>query len=117
MQCLKPLLEKHQELSHLPKSDELLVEQIRTDEGTHIYFYPMEGKYVHDVLAALIAYRISISQPISFSMASNDHGFELLTDQNIEVEDILELDVFSSDNLLSDINASINNTEIAKRNF
>ena len=117
MQCLKPLLEKHKELSHLPQARELLIEQITSDEGTHIYFYPMEGKYVHDVLAALIAYRISISQPISFSMASNDYGFELLTDQDIEVEDILELDVFSQENLLSDISASINNTEIAKRNF
>ncbi len=117
MKCLQPLLEKHRELSHLPKAKELLIEQIRSDEGTHIYFYPMEGKYVHDVLAALVAYRISISQPISFSMASNDYGFELLTDQDIEAEDILELDVFSPENLLSDISASINNTEIAKRNF
>jgi ATP-dependent Lhr-like helicase len=117
MSCLKPLLEKHRELSHLPKSNELLIEQIKSDEGTHLFFYPMEGKYVHDVLAALIAYRISISQPISFSMASNDYGFELLTDQNIEIEDFLELDLFTPEELLNDVNASINNTEIAKRNF
>jgi len=117
MNCLKPLLEKHRSLSHLPQSKELLVEQIKSDEGTHIYFYPMEGKYVHDVLAALLAYRISLSQPISFSMASNDYGFELLTDQNVEVEDFLELDLLSLEGLMDDLTASINNTEIAKRNF
>lgn len=117
MECLRPLLKKHQELSHLPLSNELLIEQIKSDEGTHIYIYPMEGKYVHDVLAALTAYRISMSQPISFSMASNDYGFELLTDQNVEVEDFLEMDIFSMENLMEDLTASINNTEIAKRNF
>jgi len=117
MECLKPLLEKHRTLSHIPQANELLVEQIKSDEGTHIYFYPMEGKYVHDVLAALTAYRISQSQPITFSMASNDYGFEILTDQDIEVEDFLELNIFSMENLMDDITGSINNTEIAKRNF
>lgn len=117
MQCLKPLLQKHRSLSHLPQANELLIEQIKSDEGTHMYFYPMEGKYVHDVLAALTAYRISLSQPITFSMASNDYGFELLTDQNVEVEDFLEMDIFNMEHLLDDITASINNTEIAKRNF
>jgi len=117
MEAIRPLLEKHRNLSFLPKSNELLIEQIKSDEGTHIYFYPMEGKYVHDVLAALIAYRISVSQPISFSMASNDYGFEILTDLNVEVENFLELDIFSTENLMDDITASINNTEIAKRNF
>ena len=117
MNAIKPLLEKQAKLSALPKENELLVEQIKSDEGTHIYFYPFEGKYVHEVLAALLAYRISVSQPISFSIASNDYGFELLTDLDIEIEDFLELDLFSMEHLLDDINASINNTEMAKRKF
>ena len=117
MLAIRPLLQKQEKLSSLPKENELLVEQIKSDEGTHIYFYPFEGKYVHEVLAALVAYRISVSQPISFSIASNDYGFEILTDQDIEVEDFLELDLFSMESLLEDINASINNTEMAKRKF
>jgi len=117
MNAIKPLLEKHRELSALPLSDELLIEQLRSDEGTHFFIYPLEGKYIHEVLAALCAYRISVSQPITFSIASNDYGFELLTDQEIEIEDFLELDLFSRENLLDDIYASINNTEMAKRKF
>lgn len=117
MQALKPLLEKQEEFSLIPKSNQLLVEQLRSDEGIHIYIYPLEGKYIHEVLAALLAYRISVSQPISFSIASNDYGLELLTDQEIEIEDFLELDLFSQENLLDDIYASINNTELAKRKF
>ncbi|NVK83978.1 MAG: ligase-associated DNA damage response DEXH box helicase [Cytophagia bacterium] len=117
MQTIKPLLQKQENLSALPKENELLIEQIKSDEGTHIYFYPFEGKYVHEVLAALVAYRISVSQPISFSIASNDYGFEVLTDLDIEIEDFLEFDLFSMENLLDDIKASINNTEMAKRKF
>ena len=117
METIRPLLEKQEKFSALPMENELLVEQIKSDEGTHIYIYPFEGKYVHDVLAALVAYRISISQPISFSIASNDYGFEILTDLDLEIEDYLELDLFSLDNLVDDINASINNTELAKRKF
>ena len=117
MKALKPLLDKQQEASALPLKDQLLIEQLKSDEGTHIYIYPLEGKYIHEVLAALCAYRISVSQPITFSIASNDYGFELLTDQEIEIEDFLELDLFSEENLLDDIYASINNTEMAKRKF
>lgn len=117
MNAIRPLLEKHQEMSTLPLSNQLLIEQLRSDEGTHFFIYPLEGKYIHEVLAALCAYRISVSQPITFSIASNDYGFELLTDQEIEIEDFLELDLFSRDNLLDDIYASINNTEMAKRKF
>ncbi len=117
MRTLKPLLEKHRELSMLPKSNQLLIEQLSSDEGTHIFIYPFEGKYIHEVLAALTSYRIGVSQPISFSIASNDYGFELLTDQEIQIEDFLELDLLSEENLLEDIYASINDTEMAKRKF
>lgn len=117
MKTLRPLLEKQHEASALPKKNQLLIEQLKSDEGTHIYIYPLEGKYIHEVLAALCAYRISVSQPITFSIASNDYGFEMLTDQEIEIEDFLELDLFSEEHLLDDIYASINNTEMAKRKF
>ena len=117
MQCIAPLLAKQQKLSALPRHNELLIEQIKSDEGTHLFIYPFEGKYVHDVLAALVAYRISVSQPISFSIATNDYGFELLTDQDIEIEDFLELDIFNRENVLEDVMSSINNTELAKRKF
>lgn len=117
MQKLRPLLEKQSRRSLLPSENQLLIEQIKTGEGTHIYVYPFEGKYVHEVLAALMAYRISVSQPITFSIATNDYGFELLTDQDIEIEHHLELDLFSTENLLEDIYASINNTEMATRKF
>jgi Lhr-like helicase len=58
----------------------LLIEQIETDEGNHLFVYPFEGRLVHEAMAAILAYRISRITPITFSFAMNDYGFELLSD-------------------------------------
>jgi ATP-dependent helicase Lhr and Lhr-like helicase len=68
-------------------------------------------------MAALLAKRISMMMPISFSIAMNDLGFELLSDQKIDVETIITKDIFTTNNLTSDIQSSINNVEMAKRKF
>ncbi|MGB4773652.1 MAG: DNA ligase-associated DEXH box helicase, partial [Daejeonella sp.] len=73
---------------------------------------------VHEGMAALIAHRISLIEPISFSMAMNDYGFELLSDTYIDMQALLEEhDVFTLENLSSDIQLSVNATEIARRKF
>ena len=51
--------------------------------------------FVHEVLAGVIAYRISKLQRITFSISMNDYGFELLSDQEIHITEALELDLFS----------------------
>ena len=68
-------------------------------------------------MAAILAYRISKIQPISFSFAMNDYGFELLSDQPIPVDDTNVYELFSTDNLFADIQRSVNSTEMAKRKF
>jgi ATP-dependent Lhr-like helicase len=47
----------------------------------------------------------------------NDYGFEMLSDIPIPIEDILEEDVFSENNLAEDIKSCINESEMAKRKF
>jgi len=79
--------------------------------------FPFEGRAVHEVLAGVVAYRISQSVPITFSISMNDYGFELLSDQEISIEDALASDLFSVENILFDISASINRSEMAKRRF
>jgi len=114
---LKPLFELQEELSHLPKANELLIEQIETDEGHHLFVYPFEGRLVHEAMAAILAYRISRITPITFSFAMNDYGFELLSDQPIPLDDSNVYELFSSENLFEDIQRSVNSTEMAKRKF
>jgi ATP-dependent Lhr-like helicase len=47
----------------------------------------------------------------------NDYGFELLSDQEIPIEEAIETNVLGTDNLMNDIQASINSTEMARRKF
>jgi ATP-dependent Lhr-like helicase len=90
---------------------------IHTRDGYHMFVYPFEGRLVHEVMAALLAYRISKRQPITFSMAMNDYGFELLSDQPIPVSDGDVHDLFTIENLSTDLQASVNSTEMARRKF
>ncbi|HEY8388921.1 MAG TPA: DNA ligase-associated DEXH box helicase, partial [Parasegetibacter sp.] len=117
LKILKPLFQLQQQLSYIPKEDELLIEQIETKDGFHLFAYPFEGRLVHEAMAAILAFRISRIMPISFSLAMNDYGFELLSDQPIPVDDSNVYDLFSPDQLLKDINRSVNSTEMAKRKF
>ncbi|MES2882947.1 MAG: ligase-associated DNA damage response DEXH box helicase [Bacteroidota bacterium] len=115
--ALGPLFELQQKLSHVPKANELLIEQIETKDGFHLFVYPFEGRLVHEATAAILAYRISKITPITFSIAMNDYGFELLSDQPIPVDDSNVYELFSPDNLMNDIQRSVNATEMAKRKF
>lgn len=117
MDFLKPLFEEQRNRSYLPKENELLIEKIETKEGCHVFFYPFEGKFVHEGMAAIIAYRLGRIQPFSFSIAMNDYGFELLSDQDIPMDEELVKGLFSMENLSDDITGSINTTEMARRKF
>lgn len=112
-----PLFLIQKERSHVPRNDELLIELIHNREGFHLFAYPFEGRLVHEILAALIAYRLSKLVPITFSLAMNDYGFELLSDTEIPMDDAIAYEVFSPNNLTEDITLSINSTEMARRKF
>lgn len=117
MRELVPLFDLQEQLSHVPRANELLVEQIETRDGFHLFVFPFEGRLVHEAMAAVLAYRISRLHPISFSFAMNDYGFELLSDQPIPVDDSNVYALFSPDDLLNDILRSVNSTEMARRKF
>jgi ATP-dependent Lhr-like helicase len=118
VKVLKPLFDLQAKLSHLPQSHEFLIESFKSREGHHLLFYPFEGRLVHEGMASLLAYRISKIKPASFSIAMNDYGFELLTDEDIPIEEALEdADFFSINNLIDDIQHSLNANEMARRRF
>ncbi|MFM8741364.1 MAG: ligase-associated DNA damage response DEXH box helicase, partial [Cytophagales bacterium] len=117
MKFLRPLMDLQKTRSHLPLVNEFLIEYFQSDEGYHVVMYPFEGRNVHEGLGALVAHRISKIKPITFSIAMNDYGFELLSDQEIPIYEAIEINVLGAENLSTDILASINNTEMAKRKF
>lgn len=114
---LQPLFDLQTERSSLPTRDLFLIEYFMTREGYHLLMYPFEGRFVHEGMAALIAKRISRHQPISFSIAMNDYGFELLSDKPIDLDPVSIQAWFSTDHLQTDIQSSINSVEMARRQF
>jgi ATP-dependent Lhr-like helicase len=117
LEVLEPLFALQEKLSVVPKQNELLIEQIETKDGFHLFVYPFEGRLVHEAMAAILAYRISRIRPITFSFAMNDYGFELLSDQPVPLDDTNVYELFTADNLLLDIQRSVNSTEMARRKF
>ena len=117
METLAPILELQSKWSSIPAQDELLVEQVETSEGHHLFIYPFEGRLVHEGLAALFAYRISMNQSITISIACNDYGLELLSPEPIDLHSALQRGLLSSQSLAEDIIASLNAAEMAKRQF
>ncbi|HPW88222.1 MAG TPA: ligase-associated DNA damage response DEXH box helicase [Kaistella chaponensis] len=117
LKFLHPLLASQEGISHIPKEDEFLVEIIKTRDGYHLFMYPFEGRLIHEVMSALIAFRISKITPISFSMAMNDYGFELLSSQEIPLTEENLKQILSKENLIKDVLSSINATEMARRKF
>lgn len=117
LQKVKPLLDLQAKRSHIPGSDELLVEYYKDRDGFHLIVYPYEGRFIHEGVSTLLAWRLSQQLPISFSIAVNDYGFELVSDQEIVPEELLTPTLFSTDNLREDLRKSANAVEMANRRF
>ncbi|WP_407521985.1 ligase-associated DNA damage response DEXH box helicase [Lacibacter sp. MH-610] len=117
LQHLQSLFELQQQLSHIPKDDELLIEHHESKDGYHLLVYPFEGRQIHEAMSAILAYRIGKQYPLTFSIAMNDYGFELLSDQPIPVDDTNAACLFSMEGLTADMQRSVNATEMARRKF
>jgi ATP-dependent Lhr-like helicase len=117
MHTVSPLLEVQREWSALPRKDTLLAEVLKSREGWHLFLYPFAGRHVHLGLASLLAWRLSRDTPLTFSIAVNDYGFELLSATEVDWSQRLNCALFSEQALLSDIIASLNAGELALRRF
>jgi ATP-dependent Lhr-like helicase len=117
LEALEPIFKRQRKESIIPNANEFLIETFKTREGYHAIFYPFEGRFVHEALASVLAYRMSLLSPISFSLAYNDYGFELLSDQEFSIQDLLDNNLLSTAHLHSDLQASLNATEMARRKF
>lgn len=115
--ALKPLLELQSAWSALPSAKHLLIEQMSSREGMHLYFYPLAGRQVHLGLASLLAWRMAQLEPRTFAIAVNDYGFELLCPQPFDARQCVSQNIFSTDSLEQDIVSSLNAGELSQRRF
>ncbi|MXV49590.1 ligase-associated DNA damage response DEXH box helicase [Pedobacter sp. HMF7647] len=117
IKTLRPLFNLQMELSVLPAKTDFLIEKFTSRDGYHLFFYPFDGRLVHEGMGSLFAYRISKIKKGTYSIAMNDYGFELLTDEEIPIEEAIANDLFTTDNLIEDIEHSLNANEMARRRF
>jgi ATP-dependent helicase Lhr and Lhr-like helicase len=115
-----PLLEVQQRWSALPTQRDLVAEVLHTREGWHFFIYPFAGRNVHTGLANLMAWRAARVQAGTFSMAVNDYGIELLSASEIDWKNLLIVMLGhngSQQDLLAEVLASLNASELARRRF
>ena len=117
LEAARPMLLTQARLSRIPTPEALLVEGFRSREGFHLYVYPFSGRHVHLGLASLLAFRLARERPNTFSMSVNDYGFELVSAVEFDLAPVTGKEVFSTANLLADVLASLNSTELAQRRF
>lgn len=117
IEVLSPLIGIQLRWSRLPKESELLIESTKDRQGYHTFVFPFAGRLAHGGVAALVAYRFSRQKPISISHAITDYGFELLSHEPLPTSIEEWKAALSPENLLEDIFAAMNATELARRQF
>jgi len=117
LEAARPMLLTQQRLSKIPTPGTLLVEAFQSREGQHLYLYPFAGRNVHLGLASLLAWRLARDQPNTFSISINDYGFELVSAEPFDVEPVTSQQIFAAKDLLPDVLASLNSSELAQRRF
>ncbi|VVO33486.1 ligase-associated DNA damage response DEXH box helicase [Pseudomonas fluorescens] len=117
MQALRPLLAVQKRWSGLPTETSLLAEVLKSREGWHLFLYPFAGRQVHLGLASLLAWRVSQRLAVTFSIAVNDYGLELLSATCVDWSTHLDSQLLSPEYLLKDVLASLNAGELALRRF
>ncbi len=120
LQALEPLLRRQADLSRLPREDECLVELCRSREGSHLFAFPFEGRFVHEGIGFLWAWRLARHRPSTITVSVNDYGFELLAPKGYPFEELLELhgdELLDCTDLAADLEQAVNLSELCRRRF
>ena len=102
----------------IPAENQLLIEQVISREGRHLFVFPFEGRFVHEGLAALWSMRFVQREPSTLSVSVNDYGFELLAPVDYPFEEGLD-EVMAADpeELEAQVADAVNLSELTQRRF
>ncbi|MCW5765108.1 MAG: ligase-associated DNA damage response DEXH box helicase [Phycisphaeraceae bacterium] len=117
LSAARPLIELQRAWSRLPAPGTLLIETTTSRQGHHAFVYPFAGRLVHEALAALLAHRLTRLRPVSVSAVCTDYGVELLGSEPPPRDEAIWRALLSTDGLLDDLLASLNSTQLARRQF
>ncbi|MFL2516597.1 MAG: ligase-associated DNA damage response DEXH box helicase [Parasynechococcus sp.] len=120
LKALKPLFDRQKDLSVLPKTNQLLIETCQTREGSHLFAYPFEGRFVHEGIGFLWASRLTKLNRGTITVSVNDYGFELLAPRSYPMAELVEEHsdlLLDKDNLENDLRNALNLSELQRRRF
>ena len=121
LKVLKGLLDIQRNWSHIPLTNEVLIESFHQRSRYQLCLYPFEGRLVHEGLAALLAFRIGQQRSQTIQLAVNDYGLLLDSDQPLmlDADDLRKLidSDLDSDAIAAEIEQCLNHTEMTKRQF
>lgn len=117
LECMLPIASAQKRISHLPASNELLIEVCKTREGQHLYVFPFEGRFVHEGLGFLWGYRFASQQKATFTISVNDYGFEILAPKDYPFKQLFGDRFFDLENLYDNIKSGLNISELTQRKF
>ena len=120
LKALEPLFARQKDLSVLPRTDQLLIETCTTREGSHLYAYPFEGRFVHEGIGFLWASRLTRLERGTITVSVNDYGFELLAPKGYPMAELMEDhsdQLLDCDHLEHDLQNALNLSELQRRRF
>lgn len=117
VQLLRPLLDLQSRLSAIPTSSVLLVETLQNQEGFHLFVYPFAGRMLNEGVATLMSLRAARESPRTFSITTGEYGFELLCAEPFDVTESALRRWAAPENLISDLLASMNASDLSRRQF
>jgi ATP-dependent Lhr-like helicase len=120
LQALEPLLQRQMTLSRLPRAQQVLLEVCASREGSHLFVFPFEGRFVHEGIGFLWAWRLARHRASTITVSVNDYGFELLAPKGYPFEELLELHgdaLLAVDDLDADLEQAVNLSELCRRRF
>jgi ATP-dependent helicase Lhr and Lhr-like helicase len=115
--ALLPIARIQQARSRIPAAHHTLIEEYRSREGHHLFVYTWEGWSVNEGLGHLTASRLAQVRPNTIAVSANNHGFELLSAEPLGSAEEIRRALTNVDGLESEIHASLNYSELAKRAF
>jgi ATP-dependent Lhr-like helicase len=117
LELLAPLLDLQSTWSAMPTRDTLLIETLKSRDGFHLFVYPFAGRLLNEGVASVMSLRAARETPRTFSITTNEYGFELLCEEEFEVAEAALRSWLDPDDLLPDLVASVNVSDLSRRQF
>ncbi|HYX34214.1 MAG TPA: ligase-associated DNA damage response DEXH box helicase [Oligoflexus sp.] len=117
LSVLSAVCQAQKKISLWPHAGEILAEITGSREGEHFFIFPFEGQAVHESLGMLLVYRMSRLLAATFSLASNDYGLEIVSSIPLHWERDLVHGLLTTENMYQDLEAALNQTELARHKF